>query len=345
MGIGSRAPFLPGHVLVRGARVSRPRVAGRRLRRAAGAGGSVTRRRAERAEPEGRGGAESSAEQPLPAAAADPGPGPRPGLWTGARCCSYPGAGACGGGGRRYRPAAALRPWVGRGERIPSETLSPTLSCTTQPPAQDPGKGEPEQGACSVAGGRCLPSDLGPTSRMGRAEMRWGDPGELAELQARDLGAGCLQLLEPRGHRGLDLGCSEAASRLDLPSPGAGPRPSLGRPPPNRSSWTLRTQASRADTFTRAWCTAMSCSLDPAKLDMLVALAQSNERARSATRSWRTWSCTAWVGSGGGASAWCAQPLAWSRVGRWLLLRALPTGRAGDTRGAWDPPEELGGTA
>ncbi|XP_020742067.2 rhomboid-related protein 1 isoform X3 [Odocoileus virginianus] len=80
MGIGSRAPFLPGHVLVRGARVSRPRVAGRAsVACAAGAGGSVTRRRTERAEPEGRGGAESSAEQPLPAAAADPGPGPRPG--------------------------------------------------------------------------------------------------------------------------------------------------------------------------------------------------------------------------------------------------------------------------
>ncbi|XP_025130607.2 rhomboid-related protein 1 isoform X2 [Bubalus bubalis] len=81
MGTGSRAPFLPGHVLVRGARVSRPRVAGRAVAAAcaAGAGGSVTRRRAERAEPEGRGGAESSAEQPLPAAAADPGPGPRPG--------------------------------------------------------------------------------------------------------------------------------------------------------------------------------------------------------------------------------------------------------------------------
>ncbi|XP_043312652.1 rhomboid-related protein 1 isoform X1 [Cervus elaphus] len=80
MGTGSRAPFLPGHVLVRGARVSRPRVAGRASAAcAAGAGGSVTRRRAERAEPEGRGGAESSAEQPLPAAAVDPGPGPRPG--------------------------------------------------------------------------------------------------------------------------------------------------------------------------------------------------------------------------------------------------------------------------
>ncbi|XP_065780004.1 rhomboid-related protein 1 isoform X1 [Muntiacus reevesi] len=80
MGTGSRAPFLPRHVLVRGARVSRPRVAGRASAAcAAGAGGSVTRRRAERAEPEGRGGAESSAEQPLPAAAASPGPGPRPG--------------------------------------------------------------------------------------------------------------------------------------------------------------------------------------------------------------------------------------------------------------------------
>ena len=130
MGTGSRAPFLPGHVLVRGARVSRPRVAGRAVAAAcaAGAGGSVTRRRAERAEPEGRGGAESSAEQPLPAAAADPGPGPRPGSMDRSSLLQLiqeqVRAEVAGDG---TAPAAALRPWVGRGNgllRDPQPNLS-----------------------------------------------------------------------------------------------------------------------------------------------------------------------------------------------------------------------------
>lgn len=129
MGTGSRAPFLPGHVLVRGARVSRPRVAGRAaVACAAGAGGSVTRRRAERAEPEGRGGAESSAEQPLPAAAADPGPGPRPGSMDRSsllQLIQEQVSAEVGGDGTA--PAAALRPWVGRGNgllRDPPPNLS-----------------------------------------------------------------------------------------------------------------------------------------------------------------------------------------------------------------------------
>lgn len=171
MGIGSRAPFLPGHVLVRGARVSRPRVAGRAsVACAAGAGGSVTRRRAERAEPEGRGGAESSAEQPLPAAAADPGPGPRPGSMDRSsllQLIQEQVRAEVGGDGTA--PAAALRPWVGRGTDF-SETLSPASPYATLASRPRPRKGRARAGR-SQRGGRGVTA-LIPwpyPSRMGRA--------------------------------------------------------------------------------------------------------------------------------------------------------------------------------
>lgn len=112
----------PGRcVRVRGARVS--------WRRVRGAGGSVTRlergaRRAEQAEWAGRGGAESSAEQPLPASA-DPGPLPGPALWTGARCCSSSRSRCVGWGPAPPPddpPAAALGWGRDRASRQPRRT-------------------------------------------------------------------------------------------------------------------------------------------------------------------------------------------------------------------------------
>lgn len=130
---------------------ARPRAGHARVpaTRAAGAGGSVTRRQAERAERTGRGGAESSAEQPLPAAAVDPGPGPA--LWTGARCCSLSRSRCVGVEGRRHRPCR----WGGLG-KWNSQRLSPDpahahsphpLMHDLGPLPETPGKGEPDQGA------------------------------------------------------------------------------------------------------------------------------------------------------------------------------------------------------
>lgn len=91
--------------------------------RAAGAGGSVTRHQAERAERTGRGGAESSAEQPLPAVAVDPGPRPR--LYgQKLAAAAYSGAGALGKRGAGTAPAAPLRRWVRLSKRI-SQSPSP----------------------------------------------------------------------------------------------------------------------------------------------------------------------------------------------------------------------------
>nr|XP_005886944.1 PREDICTED: rhomboid-related protein 1 [Bos mutus] len=108
------------------------------------------------------------------------------------------------------------------------------------------GKGEPEQGACSVAAG-------GSCDHVGTGAWTWGV--QRLPLQA------------------------------DLPSPvvwGPGPCSSLGRPPAPLQPQQLdpeNTGFIGADTFT-GLVHRHELPLDPAKLDMLVALAQSNERGQ-----------------------------------------------------------------
>lgn len=189
----TRAPV--GAAPSRGAAASRARACpgrawrGRRRQRARGGGRlwlrDAARRGAERA---GRGGAESSAEQPLPAAAADPGPRPRLALWTGARCCSLSRSRCVGWvGGAGTAPAAALPPlgWAeatelpeSRGPVPAPRLLSGPLSCDLGPLPDTPEEGEPDQGFWGGIGGREIVLRPRPylSRRMGRAEMRWGGP-------------------------------------------------------------------------------------------------------------------------------------------------------------------------
>lgn len=133
-------PFLPGARPHAGrARVPAARggAGGGSVRAGAGGSGFVTRRRKERAERPGRGGAESSAEQPLPAAAADPGPRPRLALWTGARCCSLSRSRCVGWvGGAGTAPAAALRRWAGPRRRSSQRAaVQSPLGASSQAPS------------------------------------------------------------------------------------------------------------------------------------------------------------------------------------------------------------------
>lgn len=120
------------------------------------------------------------------------------------------------------------------------------------------------------------------------------------------------------GHRSLTQGYG----RLPLPAGLAQPfglwaRPTL-RPwrvvPPHSSSWTLRTPASSVRTPSLAWCTAMSCPWTQPSWTCWWPWPRATIGARSATRSWWTWSVPQWVGSRGGVPG-LGQYSALARVG------------------------------
>ncbi|XP_019504118.1 PREDICTED: rhomboid-related protein 1 isoform X6 [Hipposideros armiger] len=114
---------------------------------------------------------------------------------------------------------------------------------------------------------------------MSRVKIRWGDPwrpGTQAPVP--------WQLLRPCGHRGLAQGCWETASPSWLGpalwSVGwAHPQALAGGPTPPQQLDPENTGFIGADTFT-GLVHSHELPLDPAKLDMLVALAQSNERGQ-----------------------------------------------------------------
>lgn len=91
-------------------------------------------------------------------------------------------------------------------------------------------------------------------------------------------------LLEPCGHRSLTQRCWETASP-SWPGPGlwsvswAHPQALAGGPTPPQQLDPENTGFIGADTFT-GLVHSHELPLDPAKLDMLVALAQSNERGQ-----------------------------------------------------------------
>ena len=125
-------------------------------------------------------------------------------------------------------------------------------------------------------------------------------------------------------------GVQRLPRQADLPGPvvwGPGPRSSPGcwPPPQPQQLDPENTGFIGADTFT-GLVHRHELPLDPAKLDMLVALAQSNERGQVCSQELVDLVSVLWAGSWGGGPAWHVQSLGWSGVGRWPLLPALSTG-------------------
>lgn len=156
--------------------------------------------------------------------------------------------------------------------------------------------------------------------------MRWGDPwrpGNQAPVP--------WQLLGPCGHRGLAQGCWETASP-SWPGPAlwsvgwAHPQALAGGPTPPQQLDPENTGFIGADTFT-GLVHSHELPLDPAKLDMLVALAQSNDRGQVCYQELVDLvSATVGGQQGRGPRPWLVQCPGWSWVGRWPFFSALPTG-------------------
>lgn len=137
-------------------------------------------------------------------------------------------------------------------------------------------------------------------------------------------------------------GCFQA----DLPSPGGWAHTqALATPTPTPQPQQLdpeNTGFIGADTFT-GLVHRHELPLDPAKLDMLVALAQSNERGQVCYQELADLVSALRVGSGGGA--WPGGHSPWPGAG-WAggpSSLPCPPGRAVDTRQSLGPGEELGG--
>lgn len=83
---------------------------------------------------------------------------------------------------------------------------------------------------------------------------------------------------------------------------------------PHHSSWILRIQASSVRTPSLAWYTAMSCPWTPPSWTCWWLWLRATNGARSATRSWWTWSVPWCVGSRGGPQAWSGTAF-WAELG------------------------------
>lgn len=122
---------------------------------------------------------------------------------------------------------------------------------------------------------------------------------------------------------------------------GSGPSSGLGQHHllhPHPSSWTLRTRASSVQTPSLAWCTAMSYPWIQPSWTCWWPWPKAMSGARSATRSWWTWSVLKWVGNRGGGAPGLGPHSAWLELGGQVAPPSLPSPW---TKG-FKPCEELG---
>lgn len=211
-------------------RAGRARVLAARGGGSGGAGSSLTRHRAERAEHTGRGGAESSAEQPLPATAADPGPRPGLALWTGARCCSLSRNRCVGKGVPAPPPPQPSIVGLSSQSPSPAPTLPSPFLHDLGPLPDTPGKGQPEQDAWGGGREGNCPQILALPFQDEQGENEVGRPLEAWQPGTSALAAPGTMWAQGPGPRVL----GDCLSQLAWPSPlvcGLGPPSGLGRRP------------------------------------------------------------------------------------------------------------------